>query len=231
MSPIALRSSIPLTAFHIKMLAAILMIVDHVGYVLEDEWLRIIGRFSFPLFAWALAQGAKHTKNWQRYERRLLVLAIATQPIHALFVGHLFPLNSVFQLWLGLVLFRLMNEHQMTPLLGIAIIGVATLFFEYGYYGIALVYLISSYPLLLPKFSRSLGLWANIILWIVAFVTLHFYYATSYPLQLFALPTIVLIPFLSTISERGPRARWFYWFYPVHFVPLILLKGFQWLTN
>jgi len=226
MSQLVLKPPILLTAFHIKVLAALLMVVDHVGYVLEDEWLRIVGRFSFPLFAWLLVQGARHTHNWQHYQRRLLVLAIASQPMYTLFIGCLLPLNPVFQLWLGLVLFRLIQKRQNTPLLGVAIIGVATISFDYHYYGIGLIYLISSYPLLLPNPPEVINSRVNILLWVAAFVALHFYYAASYPLQLFALPVIGLMPFLNTICERGSKARWFYWFYPVHFVPLILLKVF-----
>lgn len=226
MSQVALKLPIQFTVFHVKLLAALLMVVDHVGAVLEVEWLRIIGRFSFPLFAWLLVQGSKHTKNWQRYQQRLLILAIASQPIYTLFIGRMFPLNPVFGLWLGLVLLRLIKQRQMTVLLGVAIIGVATLFFDYQYYGIGLIYLISSYPLLLPNPDGTIDPFVNILLWVAASIVLHFYYATSHPLQLYALPFIALMPFLNLVHERGSKARWFYWFYPVHFVPLILLKVF-----
>lgn len=220
------KLSIPLTTFHVKVLAAFLMVVDHLGIVLEMEWLRIVGRFSFPLFAWLLIQGAKHTQNWQRYERRLLILAIASQPIYVLFIKQFLPLNPVFQLWLGLVLIRLIEKCQMTSLLGIAIIGVATLFFDYHYYGIGLVYLLANYPAFCQNPSSPVAPSINMVLWIGGFVVLHFLYALSHPLQIFALPFILLIPILNTIRERGSKARWFYWFYPLHFVPLILLGVF-----
>ncbi len=232
MSQIALKSPISLTAFHIKVFAAILMVVDHVGYVLEDEWLRIVGRFSFPLFIWLLTQGAKHTKNWQHYQRRLLVLAIASQPIYALFIGRLLPLNAVFQLWLGLILVRLVKQRQMTVLLWFGSVGVATLFFDYGYYGIGLVYLMSSYPFLLPNRPQPISPRVNVMLWVAVFVALHLYYDVSnFSLQIFALPVILLIPFLNTIHERGPKARCFYWFYPLHFIPLICLGALSWHTR
>lgn len=114
----------------------------------------------------------------------------------------------------------------MPALLGVAMIGIATLFFDYHYYGIGLIYLISAYPFLLPKSLGSVAPSANAVLWVIAFITLHCLYALSYPLQIFALPFIVLIPLLNTIDERGLKARWFYWFYPVHFVPLILIRVF-----
>lgn len=224
MSQLALKN-FSLTTFHVKVAAALLMVVDHVGLVYEVEWIRIVGRFSFPLFAWLLVQGAKHTRSWQHYGRRLLILAIATQPIYSLFKASILPLNIVFQLWLGLLVVQLVKMRQMTPLLWVAIIGVATLFFDYHYYGIGLIYLISSYPLLLPNSPLAIDSRVNAVLWVAAFVVLHIYYSVSYPLQIFALPFMFLLPVLNRIEKRGLKARWFYWFYPVHFIPLTLLKG------
>jgi hypothetical protein len=215
-----------LTVFHVKVLAALLMATDHIGYVMQNESLRIAGRFSFPLFAWLLVQGSRHTQDWQRYEKRLLILALASQLFYAVFIKSLLPLNTVFQLWLGLVLLRLIQSRQMTALMWVAIIGIATLFFDYHYYGVGLIYLIHSYPLLLPKSFCSLDLRTGVAMWVVAFIALHFYYAQSYPLQLYALPIIILMPLLNTINVRGLKARWFYWFYPLHFVPLLLIRVF-----
>lgn len=225
MSQLAIKN-FSLTSFHIKVVAALLMVIDHIGLVYEIEWMRIVGRFSFPLFAWLLVQGAKHTQSYQRYERRLLILALLSQLFYALFVASILPLNSVFQLWLGLVLFRLVRAQQMTSLLWVAIIGVATLFFDYQYYGIGLIYLMSSYPLLLPNSPIAIDFRVNAVLWVAAFVLLHLCYSSSHPLQIFAFPFIFLLPVLNRIEKRGLKARWFYWFYPVHFIPLTLLKGF-----
>ncbi|WP_442942063.1 TraX family protein [Nostoc sp.] len=54
---------IKLSAFNIKILAAVFMVMDHVCYLLMPEFviLHFIGRLSFPLFAWLLAKGEKHT--------------------------------------------------------------------------------------------------------------------------------------------------------------------------
>lgn len=225
------RLPIQLTAFHIKVLAAGLMVADHIGVVLGLEWLRIVGRFSFPLFAWLLAQGAKHTSDWTRYQRRLLILAIAAQPLHALFISSFFPLNAVFALWLGLVLVKLAERKQLTPLLGIALIGVAWLFVDYSFYGILLVFLIANSPTPSPGAIRSRKFWTNTLLWVMAFVLLHGAFAWTRPLQFYALPFVILIPLLNFVQNRGPKARWFYWFYPLHFVPLIVFGVYRCLIN
>ncbi|MFB2921097.1 TraX family protein [Aerosakkonema funiforme] len=48
-----------MTAFQIKVLAALLMLVDHIGAIFFPKIfvLRIVGRLSFPLFAWLIGQG------------------------------------------------------------------------------------------------------------------------------------------------------------------------------
>src|SRR4028119_2465539 len=44
----------------IKWLATLLMLLDHIGLLLDINELRVIGRLSFPLFCWVLA------RNWER---------------------------------------------------------------------------------------------------------------------------------------------------------------------
>jgi hypothetical protein len=36
------------------------MLIDHVGFMIEAEPMRIIGQLSFPMFAWVFA------RNWER---------------------------------------------------------------------------------------------------------------------------------------------------------------------
>ena len=49
----------------LKIIAAIAMVCDHMGVILfpDAEFLRVIGRLSFPIFAFLIAEGAKYTKN------------------------------------------------------------------------------------------------------------------------------------------------------------------------
>ena len=55
----------------LKILAAIFMVVDHSGLMLFGDMsiMRIIGRLSFPIFAFMIAEGCKHTKNKVKYFR------------------------------------------------------------------------------------------------------------------------------------------------------------------
>ena len=49
----------------LKIIGAITMLIDHMGVVLFPgiAILRIIGRISFPIFAFMIAEGCRYTKN------------------------------------------------------------------------------------------------------------------------------------------------------------------------
>ena len=54
----------------IKILAALFMLVDHIGLMLfpYTMWIRMIGRLSMPLFAFAIAEGCRYTRNkWKHF--------------------------------------------------------------------------------------------------------------------------------------------------------------------
>ena len=68
----------------IKIIAAALMVVDHIGVILMHEGgiLRILGRISMPLFAFMIAEGAKYTKNKAKYLGMIAGLATVCQLVY-----------------------------------------------------------------------------------------------------------------------------------------------------
>ena len=70
-----------LNTFHLKIIATILMVVDHIAYALIPQtesiyWImRMIGRVSAPLFWFCFTEGYRHTSNRQKYITRLGVAA------------------------------------------------------------------------------------------------------------------------------------------------------------
>ena len=59
--------------FTIKIIALILMLIDHIGEFFPDSpiWFRWLGRLAAPLFFYALAVGFRHTRNRKKYLLRL----------------------------------------------------------------------------------------------------------------------------------------------------------------
>lgn len=69
-----------MTAFSLKIIASIFMLIDHVGAIFDKpEIFRLIGRSVFPIFAYMIAQGCKHTKNINKYLLRLGVFALISE--------------------------------------------------------------------------------------------------------------------------------------------------------
>lgn len=205
-----------LTNYHIKLLAALLMLIDHAGVVLfpDTEVLRVIGRFSFPLFAWLLVQGERHTTNFSKYALRLLGLALVSQPIYML-IFQVQQLNILFLLLLGLLCLRFARAFprwQIVVWLGAGVL--ATLIgIEYAGYGIALIALIGWFK---PT------LWH----WWIGWLLMHLVTWTVDPDLAQSQASALLAPllFYLTRDQRGARARWFYLFYPFHLLALLLIE-------
>ena len=72
-----------LTGNALKIIAALLMLIDHIGVFLFPDILvfRYIGRLSFPLFAFMISEGARYTKNKINYVLGIASLAIFCQTV------------------------------------------------------------------------------------------------------------------------------------------------------
>lgn len=207
--------------YQLKGLAALLMLIDHIGAILlpDNLMFRIIGRFSFPLFILLLIDGEAYTRSFLQYGLRLLLLGVVSQPIF----WFLFPSNGwniLFTLLLGLLCLRLVRVFPRWQLF-IWLMGstIAQLLdFEYGAYGIGAIALIRS-------LHMSLGWWLGWIAWHIVMLILTPQFA------IFQLPA-VLAPLLLNLANHQPgrKARWFYLFYPLHLLILGFLKGAWWVT-
>ena len=69
-------------AFALKVLAIVAMTMDHTAYIFYEAlggwaiWMRVIGRWTFPIMAFLLTEGLEKTRNIGRYAARLAVFAI-----------------------------------------------------------------------------------------------------------------------------------------------------------
>ncbi|MBD0388860.1 MAG: TraX family protein [Nostoc sp. C3-bin3] len=213
---------IKLSAFNIKILAAVFMVMDHVCYLLMPEFLilHFIGRLSFPLFAWLLAKGEKHTRNVYRYGGRLLITAIISQPIYS-FVFQRSSFNILYTLVLGLVMLRLIRRYpqlwQQLIIIGLCAAVSEILGFEYGGYGIGVILLMSLIDKLSPR------VW--FLYWCILHLILVILYI-NYIFQIWAVFAGFIV--FQFNGKLGLRARWFYIFYPAH---LIILATFNYLIH
>lgn len=87
------RNAFGLSGNQLKILAIISMTCDHVGLHLLPQFpiLRIIGRLAFPIFAYMIAEGCRHTKNRTRYFLTVFLTAMVCQ------IVYLFVMQSLYQ--------------------------------------------------------------------------------------------------------------------------------------
>ena len=73
----------------LKLIAALSMFIDHFGMIFfpKVKILRIIGRLAFPIFAYMIAEGARHTRSRARYFLSLLISGIVMQAVYFAFSG------------------------------------------------------------------------------------------------------------------------------------------------
>ncbi len=107
------------TSFDLKMIALVTMLIDHIGAVFFHEIviLRIIGRISFPLFAFLLAEGFFHTKDRKKYLYRVLIFALISEiPFDMAFYDSYFYLdhtNVLFTFFISLLFLYIIDEKKV----------------------------------------------------------------------------------------------------------------------
>ncbi len=215
---------ISLSSSALKLIAIGTMVVDHIGFLFfphQALW-RIIGRLSFPLFAFLIAEGFEKTSNFTKYAERLIIFAALAQAPYALFLSAAHSpqtLNIFFTLAAGLfaiaALSRFPHRFSIPLVIGIAYIA-EILQFDYGAYGILTI--LASHLLIR---RRMAGLSALIFLPILYSFLIAL--KNSVPIQICA---ALSVPFIALYrGARGaplPRAL-IYAFYPAHLLLLSLI--------
>ena len=224
----------------LKGIAAALMLTDHVGAILLPEVpvLRCVGRLAFPIFAFFIAEGYAHTRDFGRYFRRLAILAVVSEIPFNLENGAVFDLTRQNVLWtfcLALLTLRgleaLGRERGFGRWAGCGLVLAAfaageLLRTDYGGWGVVTVAL-----LYLCRDGKYAKLWLLLAMAAVnglgmGSLTMPVF-GGEMPIQIFALAALPVIWLYN--GQAGPKGlrRAFYVFYPAH---LLVLEGIRTLT-
>lgn len=225
----------------LKGIAAALMLTDHVGAILLPEVpvLRCVGRLAFPIFAFFIAEGYAHTRDFGRYFRRLAILAVVSEIPFNLENGAVFDLtrqNVLFTFCLALLTLRgleaLGRERGFGRWAGCGLVLAAgfaageLLRTDYGGWGVVTVAL-----LYLCRDGRYAKLWLLLAMAAVnglgmGSLTMPVF-GGEMPIQIFAVAALPVIWLYN--GQAGPKGlrRAFYVFYPAH---LLVLEGIRTLT-
>ncbi|WP_260986497.1 MULTISPECIES: conjugal transfer protein TraX [Paenibacillus] len=200
-------------------IAMITMLIDHIGAVFFPHIieLRIIGRIAFPIYAFAVYIGYKHTRDVQKYIWRLFWIAIISQvPFMAAF-NH-YSLNVVWTLWSALLVLFVIDKLP-SRLLSIPIVIGAGWFMEisqmdYGMYGLLLV-------LLFRYFQGPVLVVAHVVL-NALYLLLHNSSVQMY--SVLATAGIAIAQYYQAgFRMKGPRWVWRY-FYPAHLAIIAIIR-------
>lgn len=225
----------------LKGIAAALMLTDHVGAILLPEVpvLRCVGRLAFPIFAFFIAEGYDHTRDFGRYFRRLAILAVVSEIPFNLENGAVFDPARQNVLWtfcLALLTLRGLEELRRETggarylgcgaALAAGFAAGELLRVDYGGWGVLSVVLF--YLCRQGRYARP-GLLAGMMvlngLCIGSMKTAVF--GIQVPIQIFA---VAALPLLWLYNGRPGAKGWrwaFYVFYPAH---LLVLEGIRALT-
>jgi len=153
-----MESSIKTTsydAFFLKIVAIIGMAMQHTALVLGDVIpvalhfpLQLAGGLTFPIMAYLLVEGYRHTSNVKRYMWRLFIWGLISQVPHTLAFGHIFlmgipVMNIMFTLFLGLlglVMYDRIKKRWLFVVLFV-LICLVSFIFDWGIIGPVMVFL------------------------------------------------------------------------------------------
>jgi hypothetical protein len=225
-----------MSAFHLKMIAAITMVVDHIGVFFFPQFviLRIIGRLSFPIFCWFIANGARYSKDMKQYLLRMITLAVVSQVpfffANRLIDPNFFLLNAVFTLSIGLgaiILIKRTNDRFLWVLVSFVAFCLAEIFFtDYG--GPGVLSIVAFY-----LFSQNIKamIASQVFIYGVLFslpaindILTHSVtqktFVTFY--EVFGLGSLIFIALYN--GEQGPKMKYlFYVLYPLQYVVFYIL--------
>ena len=211
------------------------MTLDHIGIVFgaylplaATSALYALGGLTFPIMAYLLCEGYRHTRNVRKYALRLFLFGLLTQLPYMLAIGG--QLNIMFTLLLGL-LGIIITERLKSPFacvwVVIALVGISV-FCDWGLMGVPMVLLYyyttnekmrPVFPVLVPLLMMG----ANSVIALIGG------YWRVLPQLLYVLVGCTLtVPLLQRYNgQRGrPMKYFFYLYYALHLAALGLVRGF-----
>ncbi len=199
------------------------------------EW---FGTIAFPIFAFLISEGCKHTHDKNRYVSRLLVFALISelpfQWVHERGLLHAETSNIFFTLAIGAIACILFERFRNADRTFLAVICVLLLVFvgelwrtDYGGLGVLLIFLpfllkrkafmIAAMGIVLTVLYMGVGSWNGMtFMWLN-----NSYYIWRWLVSLLSLVFIALYN-----GKRGKKVKWFfYWFYPAHLAGIMIFNS------
>ena len=223
------------------------MLLDHLWAMVipGSQWMNYVGRLAFPIFAFQLAEGFRHTSDFRRYALRLLVFALVSEVpfdlMYASSVLYPFHQNVMFTLLLGLLALRGLERARQRRTAGgwaLGLLGVLAAWLagsvgmvDYGGMGVLTVvvfYLFRGFPLAWLGQAVCLAL-MNMVFFRGLYVPVELF-GRVFELQTQGFAVLALVPIWLYGGEKGRGGRLLpygaYAFFPPPMLALYLIKIF-----
>lgn len=235
-----------MTSCSLHVLAMALMLCDHLWgtFMGNVRLLNDLGRIAYPIFAFMLAEGFRHTSNPKKYLMRLLLWGLVSEiPFNLMTNGvwfYPFHQNVMWTFAIALILMMAMDKIRSKGKLWLSILGCAALtfagfllgfatFVDYFGFGVLAVFvfyffdkktwwcLLGQIVCLYYIFCEGLGgLCINVEL-----------FGHTFEIVQEGLALLALIPIWLYNGRQGYHEKWFkyfcYGFYPGHIAVLYLI--------
>ena len=232
-----------MTGNQLKILALLTMTIDHIGVVLLPQYpiLRIIGRLSYPIFAYMIAEGCFYTHNKKRYLGGIVLLGLACQIVFFAAMGSLEQsILTTFALGIIVVYALQLVDERRDALSVFALIGALALaacacfgvprlltqtdyVVDYGFTGVLLPSICYMPRILFKQASDAKRRWITLAFCAVGLMLVTLETSSGFQMiQIWSL--LALIPLALYNGKRGTwRMKYlFYVYYPAH---LVVIQG------
>lgn len=216
----------------LKIIALIAMTVDHAGLILfsEYEWLRIIGRIAFPIFAFMIAEGCRYTHDRTRYFLQIALMGIGMQIVYFLATGSLF--QSVFiSFSLAILLIYAIDEAKKEQKIRYWVCaGAAAFVIVFLCRGLPEILYHTDYDIdynivgiLIPVACYFVtGKQMRLLVFTLCLVALSAFYGG---IQWFCLLAVPLIALYNYQKGKASIKNLFYFYYPIHLLVIYVIDG------
>ena len=225
-----------LTNNQLKIIAMVSMLCDHVGLLFfpSADIFRIIGRLAFPIFAYMIAEGCRHTKNRAKYLCLIAGMGIIFQIVYFVAMGSLYQ-GILVTFSLAIITIYAIDGILKSKKLWAILASIASLLFvaafvfvlpvllkgtdfdiDYGLWGILLPVAVYYLP---NRLSRTIGMALLLLARAIHYTVFPVALGT---LQWFALLSVVLLALYNGERGKAKMKYVFYIFYPAH---LVILYG------
>ena len=235
-----------LTSAHLHLIGMFLMLCDHIWAtsILPYEFLTVIGRITFPIFAFLTVEGFYHTHDVKKYLKRLFMFALISEIPFDLVVGgswfYPFHQNVIWTFFIGVFMLHLARKQKkrdiflkaiLSGLICVCALAIASITMV-DYYAYGILTILVFYVFRGRKWYHYLGQFMGIyyINWeLLGGLVYPMSIGNSYfelPQQGFAILALIFIWLYN--GEKGYNKKWFqtmcYCFYPAHLLILGVLQ-------